>query len=178
MKQRRFAKVLSWILAALLVISLLPTSMLQVRAEEGETSNRAWEWTRLAGGNRYHTATLATQVVFEDGSCEKIIIASGQAFPDALSGSALAGALGCPILLTNTKKLADETKAEIQRLAAPNCQVLILGGTGAVSEAAERAIKNLGIEGLRLMKRKFRPCGMIGMFTGERQSYEQNKPGS
>ena len=37
--------------------------------------------------------------------------------------------------------------------------------------------EDLGIEGLRLMKRKFRPCGMIGMFTGERQSYEQNKPG-
>jgi hypothetical protein len=50
--------------------------------------------------------------------------------------------------LTNTKKLADETKAEIQRLAAPGCQVLILGGPGAVSEAAEKAIKNLGIEGL------------------------------
>ena len=145
MKQRRFAKVLSWILAALLVISLLPTSMLQVRAEEGETSNRAWEWTRLAGSNRYETTVLGTKEVYESGSCATIIVAAanGQKYPDALAGSALAGVYECPLLLTHGEKLSKETSAEIQRLAAPDCKVLILGGTGAVTETVENAIKEI-----------------------------------
>ncbi len=105
-----------------------------------------WTWTRLAGDNRYHTAVMAAQEVYEEHSCTTIIIASGQSFPDALSGSALAGVYGCPILLTNKERLSAETKSEIQRLAASDCKVLILGGTGTVSEAVENAIKKLGVK--------------------------------
>ncbi len=105
----------------------------------------SWTWTRLAGTNRYDTAALASTEAYEAHSAEVIIVASGQSFPDALAGSALAGVYECPVLLTNSKKLSDETKAEIQRLAAENCTVLILGGTGTVSEAVENAIRELGV---------------------------------
>ena len=107
-----------------------------------------WKWTRLAGKNRYQTMALAAQEAYADGSCGHLVIASGQAFPDALSGSALAGVLDCPILLTNKLKLSPDTKSEIERLAAPGCKVLILGGNGAVSAEVEQAINDLGIEGL------------------------------
>ena len=104
-----------------------------------------WIWTRLAGSNRYQTMALAARKAFDDKSCTTLIVASGQAFPDALSGSALAGALGCPILLTNKSKLSSDTKSEIQRLAAPGCNVLILGGNGAVSADVEAEIRALGV---------------------------------
>ena len=107
-----------------------------------------WTWTRLAGSNRYMTMALAAQEAFADHSCTTLIIASGQAFPAALSGSALAGVFDCPILLTNKLKLSADTKSEILRLAAPDCKVLILGGNGAVSADVEAEINNLGIEGL------------------------------
>ncbi len=105
-----------------------------------------WTWTRLAGANRYDTAALASKQAYADHSLKTIIVASGQSFPDALSGSALAGVYECPILLTNSAKLSNEAKEEIQRLAADDCTVLILGGTGTVSEAVENAIKKLGVK--------------------------------
>ena len=109
-----------------------------------------WYWTRLAGSNRYATMALASQEAYSDGSCDFLIVASGQAFPDALSGAALAGVYECPILLTNKTKLSAETKSEILRLASSNCQVMILGGKGAVSEAVENEIKALGVRVERL----------------------------
>ena len=81
-------------------------------AHAGATATLAAETLATGTG----TATLATQEVYEEGSCTEIIIASGQAFPDALSGSALAGVFGCPILLTNKLKLSPDTKSEILRL--------------------------------------------------------------
>lgn len=109
-----------------------------------------WVWTRFAGANRYDTATMASREAYADNSLKTIIVASGQSFPDALSGSALAGVYQCPVLLTNSQKLSNETKAEIQRLAASGCTVLILGGTGAVSEAVEKSIKALGVKTVRV----------------------------
>ena len=105
----------------------------------------SWTWTRLAGKNRYDTAAMASKEAYEDHSAKTIIVASGQSFPDALAGSALAGIYECPVLLTNSQKLSNETKEELTRLAAEDCTVLILGGTGTVSEDVENAIRELGM---------------------------------
>ena len=111
----------------------------------------SWIWKRFAGSNRYATMAMASQeAYYTDGSCEYLIVASGQAFPDALAGSALAGVYDCPILLTNKAKLSAETKSEIQRLAAPNCLVMILGGKGAVSDDVVNAIGALGVRTERI----------------------------
>ncbi|MBQ2581576.1 MAG: cell wall-binding repeat-containing protein, partial [Ruminococcus sp.] len=48
-----------------------------------------------------------------------------------------------PILLTNTKTLDATTLAEIKRLKAKN--VIILGGTGAISTAVENSLKKEGL---------------------------------
>ena len=112
----------------------------------------AWSFTRLAGSSRYNTmAAITKEACPEGGVYETLIVATGESFPDALSGSALAGVYGCPVILTKTASLSPAAKTEIQRLAAPDCTVLILGGTGAVSDAVEAAIQKLGVKTERVM---------------------------
>jgi len=94
--------------------------------------------TRHAGVDRYETAVKVSQSTFPDGA-ETVIIATGANWPDAMCGSALAGAVAGPILLTRPGTLPDIVKAEITRLGADNAY--ILGGTGAVSASVEDALE-------------------------------------
>ncbi len=87
--------------------------------------------TPVAGTGRVETAIEAARLGFEPGSSEYVVIATARSFPDALGGSALAGVLNAPILLTEPTVLANAVKTEIDRLGASH--VIVLGGTGAVS---------------------------------------------
>ncbi|MBQ7602274.1 MAG: BspA family leucine-rich repeat surface protein, partial [Lachnospiraceae bacterium] len=113
--------------------------------KEQEIPKEPWTWTRLSGSNRYATMASINQAAFADGSMRTLIVATGESFPDALSGASLSGIYGCPIILTKSDALRKETKAEIERLASPEgCRVIILGGTGAVSQTVEDAIIAMG----------------------------------
>jgi len=92
--------------------------------------------TEIAGANRYATAIAASVKAFPAGS-DYVIIATGANWPDALGGSALAGALDAPILLTGQNVLPAEVRAEIVRLKGtrPSITAIVLGGTPAVSAA-------------------------------------------
>lgn len=85
--------------------------------------------TPVEGAGRIETAVAASQLGF--ATSEYVVIATARSFPDALGGSALAGALDAPILLTEPTTLSAAVKAEIARLGASH--VIVLGGTGAVS---------------------------------------------
>lgn len=87
------------------------------------------EITRITGDNRYDTAVGVSQLSF--GSARTVLIASGQSFPDALAGSALASSLDAPILLTAKDSLSADTVTEIARLEPR--QIIILGSEGSVS---------------------------------------------
>ncbi|HHJ99228.1 MAG TPA: cell wall-binding repeat-containing protein, partial [Actinobacteria bacterium] len=93
-------------------------------------------FTTIAGSNRYETAVKMSRAAFS--SAETVMLVTGENWPDALGGAALAGAKDAPILLTRTVLLPGETLAEIRRLGARN--VVILGGAGAVSSAVEQAL--------------------------------------
>ena len=69
------------------------------------------------------------------------VIATGANFPDALSASALAGLMECPILLTDPASLPDATKDAIKSLGVRH--VVIVGGTSAVSEQVVSELKSL-----------------------------------
>lgn len=86
---------------------------------------------RVAGVDRYETsAALAGEFTKVNGSVAAVVIATGQNFPDAVS----AGAAGYPVLLVPTNGQASQTVKNA--LAALNpLAVLVMGGTGAVSEA-------------------------------------------
>ena len=93
----------------------------------------------LAGATRVETAIEVSKAAFPGGA-DTVVIGTGRNWPDALGGAALAGAEGGPILLSDTDSLPDSTMAEIDRLGAT--EAIILGGTGAISSAAEEALKS------------------------------------
>ena len=86
--------------------------------------------TEIAGVDRIATAIAASQQAFP-GHAGTVVIATAYNWPDALGGSALAGVLDAPILLTPPGQLSPAVTAEIVRLGAT--RVVVLGGTGAVS---------------------------------------------
>ena len=96
---------------------------------------------RMAGNNRYGTAIAISQASFK--KAETVIIASGTGYADALAGVSLATMSEAPILLTAPTSISKETLEEIKRLGAKNA--IILGGTGAVSEKVEKALKDNGV---------------------------------
>ena len=103
-------------------------------------------WARLSGPTRYDTMSAIVSASYESHSylvadqgdpdnptCEWVVVASGANFPDALAASALAGALGAPVLLTDPSSLSAQASYEIYRIGAS--RAVIVGGTGAVSAA-------------------------------------------
>ena len=96
--------------------------------------------TRVAGDNRYLTAVEASHKAFPFGA-SAVVLATGENWPDALGGSALAGAVRGPILLTPSASLPPEVEAEIVRLGAS--RVYVLGGTVAVSADVENTLIEL-----------------------------------
>lgn len=91
-----------------------------------------------AGTDRIATAIEASELAYPLGA-DHVVIATGRNWPDALGGSALAGVLDAPILLTEPTALPAAVLTEIDRLGATHAT--ILGGEGAVSLAVENALK-------------------------------------
>lgn len=120
---------------------LTDSETITVTVTEPGTPDDGPDVTPVAGTGRVETAIEASKLGFADGSSEFVVIATARSFPDALGGSALAGALHAPILLTEPAVLADAVKAEIARLGASH--VIVLGGTGAVSAPVYAALDAL-----------------------------------
>ena len=121
--------------------SVVPNSMIT------DLKKLGFKAKRLAGSNRYDTNI---EVLKEAGvTNEKILIASGMDYADALSASAV----GLPILLVagKGKSLTPNQKAYLQSLkdvkvekgAAPLSKAYIIGGTGAVSAGILKQAKEI-----------------------------------
>jgi subtilisin family serine protease len=85
---------------------------------------------RVSGSDRWSTAVAASQKAFPGGA-DTVVIATGRNWPDALGGTALAGVVDGPILLTDTMAAPGIVIDEVERLGAS--QAYVLGGTSAVS---------------------------------------------
>ena len=106
---------------------------------------------RLYGKARYDTAIKAADEykASPNGKFENVIVAYGQNFPDALAGGYLAKVKNAPILLVEPSeegRIADYISKNI----ASGGTVYILGGTGVVSSAFEKKVKDKGIKAERL----------------------------
>lgn len=105
------------------------------------------EPARVAGSDRMSTAIEISKQLFPQpfgaDSRKAVIIATAFDYPDALSSSALAGALQGPLLLVQRDSLPAAVSAEISRLGAK--KAYIVGGTGAVSTVVENALKAKGL---------------------------------
>lgn len=95
---------------------------------------------RLAGSNRYETMSAVVGAAYPSGSkCDTAVVATGSDFPDALSGSALAGLHGAPVVITSRDSLDANAASQLKRLGVKN--VYVLGGTPSVSNATVNQIK-------------------------------------
>ncbi|MEO7663749.1 MAG: cell wall-binding repeat-containing protein, partial [Candidatus Limnocylindrales bacterium] len=93
--------------------------------------------TRLSGSDRYTTAVAISKASF--GTPANVLyIATGASFPDALAGAPVAGDRGAPLLLVTQSAIPSSVKTELTRLKPK--AIVILGGTGAVSDAVKVAL--------------------------------------
>lgn len=107
---------------------------------------------RVYGSTRYETAfavadTLKAELCVTQFS--SIIVACGDNFADALSGSYLAAAKNAPILLTNGKNI-DEILEYAENNLGTGGTVYLLGGTTAVSADVEKSLTDAKINVTRL----------------------------
>ncbi|MBQ0059212.1 MAG: cell wall-binding repeat-containing protein [Lachnospiraceae bacterium] len=94
---------------------------------------------RLGGQDRYDTNLKILKRVYQEGN--ELFVCTGKNFADSLSVSSLEK----PILLVdNDGGLTEDQKNFLEGACAG--QIYIIGGTGAVSEAIEAEIKELGYE--------------------------------
>lgn len=95
-------------------------------------------WKRLYGSTRYDTMRAVSSEGWDDNSCDTVIVATGESFPDALAATSLAGIYNSPIILTSSTSLSQQAEGEIRRLGAEN--VIIAGGTGVVNNNVKNSI--------------------------------------
>lgn len=88
------------------------------------------EVTRIAGNDRY--ATAAALASSRDGG-DGAVLATGEDYPDALTGAAYAAQGEVPVLLLRANSIPAVTSAELTRTAA--AELVVFGGTNTVSEA-------------------------------------------
>ncbi|AXH95393.1 cell wall-binding repeat-containing protein [Ornithinimicrobium avium] len=96
--------------------------------------------TRLAGPDRYGTSVAVSSAAFPGGA-DVAYVASGQTWPDALSGGAAAVVQEAPVLLTRHGSLPEEVLAELERLAPS--RIMLVGGTTAVSDAVAAELRTV-----------------------------------
>lgn len=98
------------------------------------------EVSRVAGADRYQTAVLIAQNAHS--AAERVVIAGGDAQPDAMVGGALAGALSAPLLFTESERLSAST-AEALKQWKPK-DIIVVGGTASVSDEVIEALQAYG----------------------------------
>lgn len=92
---------------------------------------------RLGGANRYETAAKISQSGWT--TSDYAIVANGEGYADALCASPLAKANNAPILLTTNGSLSQNALDELKRLNVKH--VIVVGGTGVVSDSVLNSIK-------------------------------------
>jgi len=102
---------------------------------------------RISGETRYDTAASIAKEGWPDGS-NYAILAYGGNFPDALASAPLASKYNAPILLTEKSSLSAVTQEALTMLGTQN--VIIVGGTGAVSGTVENQLKSMGLTVTRI----------------------------
>ncbi|MFR1365018.1 cell wall-binding repeat-containing protein [Lentihominibacter sp.] len=98
---------------------------------------------RFAGKDRYETAFMVADALkksMDSGKFDNIVIASGNDYPDALSGGYLAAKKNAPVILINDY-YKEEAINYIKRNINSRGTVYILGGKAVVSSNIEKDLK-------------------------------------
>jgi len=92
--------------------------------------------------DRYLTAAAISQTGWQ--SSDYAVLVRGDDYADALCAAPLASKIGGPLLLTETQKLNKASQNELLRLGVKH--LILVGGTGAISQAVEDELKALNFE--------------------------------
>ena len=108
-----------------------------VNEDVEDALNQIAPTTRLWGPNRYETATALTAEYPAD--TDRLYVASGTNFPDALVGAALTSSQGQPMLISRPDNLPAKITAEAERLSPQG--ITIFGGPVAVDNSVKAALQ-------------------------------------
>ncbi|MDO5718943.1 MAG: cell wall-binding repeat-containing protein [Tissierellia bacterium] len=125
---------------ALLLLSdgnSVPETDLELIAVGGEKTLALpkFEGKRISGENRYETALELAKEAFD--KAEKIIIASGENYPDALTAISLAAKEDAAILLSPSKAMNAKV---LENYKGKDIKVIVVGGVNSVNDAAVEEI--------------------------------------
>lgn len=99
---------------------------------ERELSAMGYEVTRLYGEDRFETAAvLAEETVRRHGDPDRVVLAGGRAWPDAVSVGAFTGAARAPVLLAGLGEVPDATRSVLSEVDA---SVVVVGGSSVVGD--------------------------------------------
>ncbi len=91
---------------------------------------------RLAGENRYETATTIAEALTENP--QETFLTTGRDFPDAVAASGAAATRGAPVLLTAPDNFPESTAGYFSSYKDKLSEVYIIGGTAAVGQQIYR----------------------------------------
>lgn len=92
---------------------------------------------RIGGENRYETAMLVADYV---GIKDRIVVVSGENYPDALSIAPIAAIMDMPIILVNKEVVPDVVKNSLKD--KNYTYAYVIGSEGAISEGVKSQFKN------------------------------------
>lgn len=104
-----------------------------------ELLNQLTSAVRVAGGNRYVTATKLADYFAPD--CSKVYLATGLDFADAITGGVLAAKNNSGMLLVHSNRIAGSVQDYIR--ASGYRRGYIFGGTGAVNDHVAELVEAL-----------------------------------
>jgi len=109
-----------------------------VSKEIGDQLRQSYNVVRLAGVNRYETSVKIAEQL---GTSSRVVVATGESFPDALSIASIAGKEGMPILLTEKDTLPDCVQKYLSGKIIST--TYIVGGQGVVGKTVEAKLSSV-----------------------------------
>lgn len=113
----------------------------------GQTTFKSYD--RLGGLTRYETSKIIADsfIAGQQGQLDNVIIATGNDFPDSLTGATLSKKYNAPILLVNlSPQYSQEACDYINKNVKKDGHIYILGGNGVVDDSFVNYFKSQGFQ--------------------------------
>ena len=130
----------SRIIMLTLVLAVSAVCVHALDGSRGVLASGTWSVSRVSGQDRFETSAAVSKAYFPSTS-SSIVLVSGINIADSIAGSAIAGKLGSPLLLTRTDSLPSSIAAEITRLRPRT--VYLLGGTASITSQVESQVSGI-----------------------------------
>jgi putative cell wall-binding protein len=150
------------VLAALVAALLAPPGPALAQAQAYDNVER------VDAGTPAEAAAAISAADLDGATVPAVVLATDENFPDGLTASAVAGAVGAPILFTEPGALTAVTREELARVLASGGTVYVMGGETAISTAVTDELVALGyavqrLEGATRLETAAAAAGLVGV---------------